>query len=399
MNCVIWGTGNAASSFSINDIYNKLNLNIKCYCDSNSNKQKQLFNGLEVISPENLKQYCEDNKIECILIAVDVYEYILEIKQQIQILNINDIRVITLDMYKEILATDREKLLYYKSFEDVTSDIEFQIFNSVDYEQYLRKWTENLYSEIKFWVNDVAKDGGHFHEDYIRRVNNVMFNGHTMPKKYLFKGSRGLDIGCGLISFNGNVLSNGDKIILDYMDPLAYFYNKINKKYANKEINRVCKFGLFEYCSSFCEKSSYNFIFISNALDHSINPYRSILECLTLLKTDGDLHLIHARREGLNESYSGLHSWNFDFNANNEFIIWNQKNMINITNMLSDIASVHVIYNNRQIIVDIVKNKDFDLKDYIDILDDRDNIALTMDMLCSQFVNFDLKEKFESLLV
>ena len=134
MNCVIWGTGNAASSFSINDIYNKLNLNIKCYCDSNSNKQKQLFNGLEVISPENLKQYCEDNKIECILIAVDVYEYILEIKQQIQILNINDIRVITLDMYKEILATDREKLLYYKSFEDVTSDIEFQIFNSVDYE-------------------------------------------------------------------------------------------------------------------------------------------------------------------------------------------------------------------------------------------------------------------------
>lgn len=49
------------------------------------NKQKQFFNNLEVISPQNLKQYCEDNKIKCIFIAVDVHKDILEIKQQIEI--------------------------------------------------------------------------------------------------------------------------------------------------------------------------------------------------------------------------------------------------------------------------------------------------------------------------
>lgn len=68
--------------------------------------------------------------------------------------------------------------------------------------------------------------------------------------------------------------------------------------------------GLFEYCSAFCKKSSYDFI--SNVLDSNINHYKSILESLTLLKLDGDLHLIHARREGLKANYSGLHSWNFD---------------------------------------------------------------------------------------
>lgn len=62
-----------------------------------------------------------------------------------------------------------------------------------------------------------------------------MFNGNTMPKKYLFKGSRGLDIGCGLISFNSNVLSNDDENFLYYMDSLAYFYNKKTK---NMQINR-----------------------------------------------------------------------------------------------------------------------------------------------------------------
>lgn len=68
-------------------------------------------------------------------------------------------------------------------------------------------------------------------------------------------------------------------------------------------------------------------------MDHCIDPFKSILESLFILKPNGILHLKHRRAEGVFENYSSLHQWNIDYTDEMDFIIWNY-DMAKIINKL-----------------------------------------------------------------
>lgn len=160
-----------------------------------------------------------------------------------------------------------------------------------------------------------------------------------------------MDVGSALSYMFGNII-NGDKQDIIYLDPLAHFYNKILDKYKI-ERPRI-KFGSFETLSFFFAEESIDFIHIRNALDHSSNPIEGIFNCINILKKGGILYLNHFVNEGENEGYRGFHQYNLK-EENGAFIIWNNQQRYNITEILGEYADVKTSITPQGRIVCVIK--------------------------------------------
>lgn len=367
--CVIWGTGLAGQKMA-KDI-SKMGYEIVAYCSSTKGSQGKKLDNLLVISPENLQQLCFQNKVDCILIAVRKKEFIQQIKERIQRDFPENIRVLdqanTIDrMENEFLVRTRENLSYQWN---------------VDFEAQSKIWIENFMTEVEYWVKSVAYPKGKDHEIYPKRLINDQFASLDKTCDELLKtlktGSTVMDIGCGLVSKYGKRLPNGEELNLITVDPLAAFYNVINQHYAKQKYTK-CDFGMFEFAADFFKENLCDAIMINNALDHCIDPYKSVVECLYVLKPGGIMHLNHHRAEAVYEDYQGLHKWNIDYNDTNDFIIWNQTNSVNVTEKIREYADVSVIHTadfsaraEQDIIIDIVKRSNFPLSNFFDMEQER----------------------------
>lgn len=312
----IWGIGNIGSSQLCYDLIRQ-KYEIVAYCDSNT-EGKTVINNIQVFNAKEIRKIINCKGITVIVVAVGLRKMFDEIKQKIYLLGIH------IDVLWYIDIRDELELLYLN---DMHQHLNYNHY-TVEYLKYGTLWIDNIMSEVEFWVNDVAKETGEYHLDYIERISNDAFIKKYNSKmnteflcEYLQQINEPavLDIGGGLAPRFGNTLSDGKIIDITCYDPLAYFYNVINKKYASKEVKRI-EFGMFEFMSNFYMKKC-DAVIICNALDHCIDPYKSLLQSLSLLKVGGLLFLNHYRAEGLNERYGGLHQWNLDYTLNNEFII------------------------------------------------------------------------------
>lgn len=162
-------------------------------------------------------------------------------------------------------------------------------------------WYKNLYFDL------VKKNVEKFTSELTENTERV--EDYLKDKQ----GALVYDIGCGLAPRFGTELASGKVIQLTGIDPLAYFYNVINQKFASVPCREIV-FGMFEFLSKFINKNMAEVVIINNALDHCIDPFRSIMECLSILKAGGMLHMNHGRMEGLVGLYQGLHQWNMDYN-------------------------------------------------------------------------------------
>ena len=208
---------------------------------------------------------------------------------------------------------------------------------------------------------------------------------------------------CGLAPRFGNLLSNGKNVRIIRVDPLSFFYNKINERYAKGELDK-CQFGMFEYAAQYYSEGSMDSVIINNALDHCIDPYKSILELLTVLKNDGVIYMKHNRAEGINNGYCGLHQWNLDYNSQGDFLIWNDENAINITQQLKNIAEVHIECNSnadrnaQYVVTKIRKIKKFNLYEYISEQDEINGLS-HINMKLFEFISrLDINEVFNKWL-
>jgi hypothetical protein len=158
-----------------------------------------------------------------------------------------------------------------------------------------------------------------------------------------------LDVGCGMTYYPGDKLyvdGEEKQINIHYIDPLAHYYNKILEKY---KINRPnIEFGMMEYLSAFYPKHDVTLIIIQNALDHSADPVKGILEALQSLQVNGILYLNHHPNEAEFENYRGFHQFNITLEENDDLIIWNKKNRFNINELFSNYISIEnkIIDNN-----------------------------------------------------
>ena len=150
-----------------------------------------------------------------------------------------------------------------------------------------------------------------------------------------------LDIGAGMSYLPGEFIldEKGNKRTLNihYIDPLAAYYNDIAAKHK-VNVPKV-EFGMMEYLSAFYPDHDVTLAIIQNALDHSADPVKGILEALNALKKGGVLYLNHHPNEAEYEQYRGFHQYNICI-ENDELIIWNRDNRFNVNQIVKDCARV-----------------------------------------------------------
>lgn len=159
-----------------------------------------------------------------------------------------------------------------------------------------------------------------------------------------------VDAGCGMSFAIGNRLGNKELNVF-YIDPLAPFYNKVIQKEKLNFPNVT--FGFIEYISSFIPQKA-SLIIVQNALDHSENPIKGIIECMEGLEINGVLYLKHFKNEAETEHYKGFHQFNICI-ENDELIIWNKDSSTNISSLLQSFAHIKTVEAGKEVFAIITK--------------------------------------------
>lgn len=215
---------------------------------------------------------------------------------------------------------------------------------SIDFRRRYSEWINSILSEVDFWNNQVAKIGGPWNYTYESKYIPKEFKCERLRNKQFKSSDIILDVGCGLYSQYGRKYGNTELNIIG-VDPLAYFYNRINRRYfvehsVGYEPSEI-RFGLFEALGLFLDNDYADYILIDNALDHCIDPISAIIECLKVLKMGGVLSAEHMCCEAMREGYGGLHQWNI-CEHNNELIIFSRNSFINVSKLLCESVDIEV---------------------------------------------------------
>lgn len=368
MKCIIWGTGTAGLKAKEMVLYYKGE--IYAFCDSNKSVTK--VDEYKVVLPEQMTEACVSGVVDTIIVGVEKVIYVQQMQEYIRENIPTRIKVYTVEelsgkYVSEYIADKKNSMVYHW-------DIDFNVQAEI--------WIENIMSEVLYWLEENAKPEGAYHAEYLKRLTNQKFSDMKELTDIIKPDDIVMDIGCGLVTCYGEKLENGANINLVPVDPLAHFYNKINKYYSEHGIKGYKKevvFGLFEFIACFFPKNYADIIVINNALDHGIDPYKSIVECLYILKNGGCLHLRHMRAVAVFEQYDGLHKWNLDLNEKNELVIWNKENAINVSKELGDIADIKGFQTSeKSFVAQITKRKDFDINSFYS---DRDECRMCANFL------------------
>jgi len=218
-------------------------------------------------------------------------------------------------------------------------------------------WNNGIEYEIAFWKalykNKKSRESLFNWSDYGKEIVLPGFDVEKFLSERKGELSDILDVGCGL-SFRSGTIFQGEPLQIHYIDPLAPFFNKILDKYR-PDLPKI-EFGVLENLTAFRPKESASLIEIQNALDHSSNPIKGIKEALDVLVIDGVLYLNHHPNEAEAENYRGFHQYNIS-EENGSLLIWNKQSIVNISEILQDVADVQCHMADGEVIAVIRKLK------------------------------------------
>lgn len=362
---IVFGAGKCASGM---DRYLSRFYDILGYYDSNESLWGKTFCDKIIFSKSQVMELCRKYQDDLYFIISPIHSDVVS-----EITEIIKTEFGSKIIDKDVLQND---LMRRKHKENEKHIGEYH----VDFANQSAQWTKELASEVKYWVERVAKENGTYHEEYLENMNNLEvrsakgYHGENIFH-YLKDGSILMDIGCGAVSRYGSLLPDGGKVNFIAVDSLAHAYQKVNDFYA-PENQKAVTFGMFEFMAVFFQKDFADVILIENAMDHCIDPLKSIIECLQILKIGGMLRLYHHRAEALWEGCLGLHKWNMDYNDNKEFIIWNENNYININRFLGNDVEVKVFVeggeqrSSQYITVELVKKETYNYLKFINLAEE-----------------------------
>lgn len=395
---VIWGAGTLGTSKLLCKLLEQ-RYELVAYCDSDQTKWGTKANGYTVKSVSEIMELGSFGAFDVIVIAIYDVETVTEIRTIIKE-KLGSAGVVEIFAYSEI--ADELEGTYISRMHETLDFTRYQI----NYKGQFDIWLDNIMSEVDYWVNKVAKENASFRDEYCKRLDNNAFRSELTGNidrltDYLCQIKEPLvyDIGCGLAPRFGDILPDGSRISLVEIDPLAYFYNTVNAKYAPTSGYKKIAFGMFEYFSRFFDRDSADAVIINNALDHCIDPYKSIVESLMVLKPGGMLYLNHVRAEGINEKYDGLHQWNLDYTEDDDFIIWNYGSAVNVSQKLGNIASISIHHSNGWVCVEMIKKKDFVPEQYIDADNEMEHMAFIVGRLMEKLSDPRFNRVFDSMLM
>lgn len=373
--CIIWGSGNYGERLS-QLVTKETNYRIVAYCDMDLEKVGQKIGEYEIVSIEQAINLCCNEKLT-VLIGVFDFNAVRYIKSIIKSTFPDDVNV--------VVGHEIQNDVENKKIREYHRNIVFDW--KIDFEKNFKIWIDNIRSEVEYWIREIADTRGRNHEYYIScRKNNAFIHEYISSK---LKGNEVImDIGCGLVSRYGTQLKDGNTIKLIPVDALAHFYNCINDKITDGlKQDYSCYFGMFEFLGDIFEKDYADYIIINNALDHCIDPWKSLVGCIYVLKQGGRMYLSHRRAEAVYEDWVGLHRWNIDCKDGN-FFIWNKENAVNITEKLSQYADVYIRYDDTEdkridqiLDIEIVKKNELRLEDFFDIQEEKRTLVWCIDKL------------------
>lgn len=217
-------------------------------------------------------------------------------------------------------------------------------------------WQAGIQSEINFWTHWFATRGIDWPEDFNERLAS-----ETPLQPWIVQGMEGksdlriLDVGAGPMTMLGKQLG-GRRIDIVASDPLAPIYSQIATAHGvQRPIETVQAFA--EDLSCYYSPRSFDIVHCRNALDHSFDPMRGLLQMFLVAKLGGRIVLQHAVDEAVHGEYLGFHQWNFT-EENGDFIIWNPAHRINVTKQLSPYADIMTSSADRWIVVIMHKMDD-----------------------------------------
>jgi hypothetical protein len=291
--CIIWGAGKVGSDVDTINLISA-NYEVTAYYDNNKDRWGENLNSKQIISFTELKNLCVNQKIDVIVICIDDKIICDEVIKQIK----SELYAEKMEVF---LYRDIEHELEYKYLDVCHSKIKFSW--DVEFRNQAQIWIDNLMSEVEYWIIENAEETGYYHDDHLTRLQNKQFALLDRNVEYIEKRLTGnetiMDIGSGLLSKYGNYLGE-KKIDFIAVDPLAYFYNIINERYHGEKLPKEKKvlFGMFEFIADFYDVDYVDYIIINNALDHCIDPFKSIIECLHVLKSGGTAFESYKMRSG-----------------------------------------------------------------------------------------------------
>ena len=390
--CMIWGAGSIGQSEVLIDILN-LEYDIIGYYDGDAEKWGKSINKLQVFSQQDFQEKCKSGNIAIIFIAIANREIAMNIEKklyadafQIPVLNLFCRKFSDIEMKYLKNVHENMRFIWHVDFSDLTE-----------------LWIENLMGELEFWTEQAKPENNNYLKNFLVNQFFSKYEDYSEINKFVYENAVVMDIGSGMVSKYGNVLTNGTKIKLVAVDSLSYYYNKLmpNREQEYKKI----QFGILEFLADFYKKESADVILINNTLDHAIDPYRSLIECLFVLKQGGLIKLVHRRAEALFEKYTGLHRWNIDYNENGELLFWNNQNTINISKAVEKFAKIKVnciddsiIRENQIVTVEIIKTAAFNIDEYIDQEKECKDLATIISKLMSFFASENVNIIFAELL-
>ncbi|MCM1182635.1 MAG: hypothetical protein NC337_04585 [Roseburia sp.] len=315
--------------------------------------------GERIIHISDARQLCEKDEDIEIIVAIKSERIINEVMDELHKTFHTGLRIHRYD--------DIQNKLEPVLIQNFYNQMKYQY--KVSLEKYFDKWLEGVLDEVKYWIRHSVMDKEKWNEYY----SNHKFRPYKWQniERFLKEGSVVVEIGTGLYPYSGETLDSGEKISFVPIDALGPFYNQINARMCKSKIKEI-QFGMFEFMSYFFAENHADMIIINNALDHCVDPFRSIIESLHILKTDARMYLGHRRVEAVHEVWTGMHQWNMDY-INGDFVIWNRENAINVSQELKNVAEINVRCDDsikncsgQFIEVEIIKRDSFDSNKYID---------------------------------
>jgi SAM-dependent methyltransferase len=222
----------------------------------------------------------------------------------------------------------------------------------------LANWSEGFRYEVDFWREWFATKGLSWPDDYAMRFDTALPLEPGLAE--LVAGSsrpdvRILDVGSGPASNVGKTMQGGE-VHLRACDPLAHQYAELWEEFGAYPPVRT-EFAVVEELSSFFEPSTFDIAHCRNALDHSFDPLRGIVEMLKIVRVGGWVVLRHHPNEAERESYAGFHQYNFEI-RNGKFVIWSREETLEPANLMP-VATEFACRDDGDVVVMIRKKGEF----------------------------------------
>jgi SAM-dependent methyltransferase len=202
-------------------------------------------------------------------------------------------------------------------------------------------WERGVADEVAFWQEFLATHGGEWPENYARRVSARAPVGEPLItaciERLPGKTVSILDVGAGPLTKIGTT-HQGRELHVTAVDPLADAYDELLERAGIEPRVRTCR-GSGEDLLQHFQRETFQIAYACNALDHGVDPGRSVANMFEVVVPGGFVVLRHYRNEADVARYRGLHQWNLD-ERDGDLIAWRHGGVVqNVTGPLRDGAS------------------------------------------------------------